>query len=266
MAKVLQVDDGGPDIGVWRPLACDHLARPAERALIGLITLATDPVIEEEMRRYLPVPGIGIYGNRIPMAKRVDLSTLGAMADGITEAAALIMPNDDLDVVAYGCTSGAMTIGPDRVAELVRLAKPGAAVTNPITAGLTGLKALGAKRLAVITPYIDEINEPLAAFITDQGFEIVACASFKQETDPEICRVTPASIRAGALDVGAAADADALFISCTGMRASTIIDQLERDLGKPVVASNQALAWHALRLAGLNDRIEGFGSLLTAPL
>ena len=266
MAKVLHADDGGADIGAWQLLACDHLPRPAERALIGLITLATDPVIEEEVRRYLPVPGIGIYANRIPMATRVDLSTLGAMADGLTEAADLILPNDDLDVVAYGCTSGAMTIGPDRVAELVRQAKPGAAVTNPITAGLTGLKALGAKRIAVITPYIDEVNEPLAAFITNEGFEIVECASFKQETDPEICRVTPASIRAAALDVGAAPDADALFISCTGMRASTIIDQLEQDLGKPVVASNQALAWHALRLAGLDDHIEGFGSLLTTPL
>jgi maleate isomerase len=266
MAKVLEIDDSATARTAWRHLSCSHDEQPAERAMIGLITLATDPVIEDEMRRYLPVPGIGIYANRIPMATRIDLSTLGAMADGIAEAASLILPSDDLDVVAYGCTSGAMTIGPDRVAELVHQVKPGAAVTNPITAGLTGLKALGARRIAVITPYIDEVNAPLAAFIEAQGFEIVARASFKQETDPEICRVTPAAIRAAALDVGAAPDAEALFISCTGMRASGIIDQLERDLGKPVVASNQALSWHALRLAGLDDRIEGFGSLLTLPL
>ena len=266
MARVLEKDDSAASETAWQHLPCSHDKRPAERAMIGLITLATDPVIEEEMRRYLPVPGIGIYANRIPMATRVDLSTLGAMADGIADAASLIMPNDDLDVVAYGCTSGAMTIGPDRVAALVHQVKPGAAVTNPITAGLTGLKALGAKRLAVITPYIDEVNAPLAAFIDAQGFEIVVCASFKQETDPEICRVTPDSIRQAGLRIGAAPDADALFISCTGMRASGIIDEMERELGKPVVASNQALSWHALRLAGLNDRIEGFGSLLTLPL
>lgn len=266
MANVLEIDTNEAAGPAWRHLPCSHDEQPAERAMIGLITLATDPVIEEEMRRYLPVPGVGIYANRIPMATRVDLSTLGAMADDIAEAARLILPSDDLDVIVYGCTSGAMTIGPERVAELIHQVKPKAAVTNPITAGLTGLKALGARRIAVITPYIDEVNAPLADFIEGQGFEIVARASFKQETDPEICRVTPAAIRAAALDVGEAPDAEALFISCTGMRASRIIGQLERDLGKPVVASNQAISWHALRLAGIDDRIEGFGSLLTLPL
>jgi maleate isomerase len=266
MADVLEAEKSPAARQEWQLLSCRHDKQPADRAMIGLITLATDPVIEDEMRRYLPVPGVGIFANRIPMATRVDLSTLGAMADGLADAARLILPNDDLDVVAYGCTSGSMTIGPDRVAELVRQAKPGAKVTNPITAGLTGLKTLGAKRLAVITPYIDEVNAPLAEFIEGQGFEIVARASFKQETDPEICRVSPASIREAALQVGAAPEADALFISCTGMRASGIIGKLEDDLGKPVVASNQALSWHALRLAGLDDRIEGFGRLLTLPL
>jgi maleate isomerase len=266
MANVLAPEPGAIADTGWRRLTCSHDGRPAERAMIGLITLATDPVIEDEMRRYLAVPGVGLYANRIPMATRVDLSTLGAMADEIAATAALILPNDDLDVVAYGCTSGAMTIGPERVAELVRQAKPGAAVTNPISAGLTGLKALGARRIAVITPYIDEINAPLAAFIEAEGFDIVACASFKQETDPEICRVTPVSIGKAALEVGAAPDAEALFISCTGMRASGIIGELERELGKPVVASNQALSWHALRLAGLDDRVEGYGKLMTLPL
>ena len=262
MAKALHDVAPPASHGAWRTLPCDHMARSAERATIGLITLVSDPVIEGEMRRYLPLPGIGIYSARIPFAPRVDLSTLGAMADDLAATTELIMPGEDLDVVAYGCTSGAMTIGPERVAELVRQAQPKAAVTNPITASLTGLAKLGAKRLAVITPYIDEVNERLATFIEDQGFEIVACAAFKQETDHDICRVTPASIREAALDVGAAKDADALFISCTGLRASGIIDQLERDLGKPVVASNQAISWHALRLAGLDDRVEGFGSLL----
>jgi len=266
MANVLATTSDESSDTTWLQLDCSHDERPAGRAMIGLITLATDPVIEDEMRRYMAVPGVGLFANRIPMATRVDLTTLGAMADDIAATASLILPSDDLDVVAYGCTSGAMTIGPERVAELIHTVKPGAAVTNPITAGLTGLKALGARRLAVITPYIDEVNGPLAAFIENEGFDIVARASFKQELDPEICRVTPASIRAAALRIGSSAEADALFISCTGMRASGIIDDLERKLGKPVVASNQAISWHALRLAGIDDPVEGFGRLMTLPL
>ena len=82
-----------------------------------------------------------------------------------------------------------------------------------------------------------------------------------RETAMDHCRVSPESIHAAGLALGGA-DVDGLFISCTALRVSPIIDRLERDLGKPVVSSNQAMAWHAMRLAGCADRIEGVGELL----
>ncbi len=107
--------------------------------------------------------------------------------------------------------------------------------------GLAALRALKLRRIAVLTPYIDEINQMVEAFITARGFEIGARASFKIRDSIPLYRVTPESTRAAAMDVGRS-EVDGLFISCTAMRVSPVIAEIERALGKPVLASNQAIA------------------------
>ena len=86
------------------------------RAAIGLIVLASDQTVEYEFRRIFDLPGVALYGSRIYNDATITPETLKAMEAGMTEAARLILPGIPLDVVPYGCTSGAMLIGDDKVA------------------------------------------------------------------------------------------------------------------------------------------------------
>jgi len=248
--------------GGWERLPCTLGDTPAARAAIGVIVLASDLTIETEMRTFLPVPGVGIYGNRIVMPHDATLETLRRMESDMARCAQLLVPDNHLDVIAFGCTSGTMAIGAERVAELIREARPGTAISDPISASLKGLARLGCGRIALITPYIDEINEVVEGYIAGKGLDIAVKGSFKQRGDPEMCRISPESIYEAGMKLGST-DVDALFISCTALRVSPVIGALERDLGKPVVSSNQALSWDCLRQSGCDDAVEGFGRLLT---
>jgi maleate isomerase len=247
----------------WVIMPCTLDDGPAYKAAIGLVALASDLTSEPELNIFLPKEGIGLYVNRIPMPNVVNVESLAQMEHSMTEVAAGILPDDHLDVIIYGCTSGTMTIGADVVEAKIREARPNVAVTDPITAGLKGLRQMGCQRIALLTPYIAEVNVIVEDYITKQGFELVAKGSFNQPGDPQICRVPPQAIYDAGLKLGQMVDVDGLFISCTGLRTSSILEPLEQALGIPVVSSNQALAWDALRLAGYMDPIEGFGRLLT---
>jgi maleate isomerase len=234
----------------WVIMPCTLDDGPAYKAAIGLVALASDLTSEPELNIFLPKEGIGLYVNRIPMPNVVNVESLAQMEHSMTEVAAGILPDDHLDVIIYGCTSGTMTIGADVVEAKIREARPNVAVTDPITAGLKGLRQMGCQRIALLTPYIAEVNVIVEDYITKQGFELVAKGSFNQPGDPQICRVPPQAIYDAGLKLGQMADVDGLFISCTGLRTSSILEPLEQALGIPVVSSNQALAWDALRLAG----------------
>jgi maleate isomerase len=90
--------------------------------------------------------------------------------------------------------------------------------------------------------------------------------SFYEHDDTVVGRVTPQTILDAALSVGRSAEVDGVFISCTSLRAAGIIERAELALGKPVTASNHALAWHLLRLAGIEDTVDGYGQLFQRQL
>ena len=113
----------------------------------------------------------------------------------------------------------------------------------------------------MLTPYTDPVNRIVEAFITSKGMDIGASGSFKRESSAEVCRIQPKSFFVAGLALGRGA-VDGLFIACTAVRVSSIIEALETELGKPVVSSNQALAWHAMRLAGCDEAVTGYGRLL----
>jgi maleate isomerase len=246
----------------WETMACTPDDGPARAAAIGLITLGNDVVIEHELRTFLaPVEGAAVFASRIPLMLKLTPQALQDMEAHIPRAVELIVPDDRLDVMAFGCTSGSMAIGPARVAAAVHQARPGIPVTDPVSAALKGLKALGARRIALLTPYPDAVNEVVAGYVGAQGFEIAERASFKQPNDPAIARVPPEAIYRAGVELGRR-KLDALFISCTALRCSSVIERIEQAIGKPVVTSNQALAWDCLRLAGSGARIAGYGRLL----
>jgi len=181
---------------------------------MSLIALASDTVSEPELYTFLPDEGVGLYTNRIPMPKVVTMDSLRQMESNLSVTVAGLVPDDRLDVVAYGCTSGTISIGAEQVAAHIHAVKPDVACTDPITAGIKGLRALGCQRIALLTPYIDEVNAVVEAYIVEDSFEIVTKGSFKQVGDPEICRIPPSAIYEAALSF-AEADIDGVFLSCT---------------------------------------------------
>jgi maleate isomerase len=122
--------------------------------------------------------------------------------------------------------------------------------------------AVKAQRIVIATPYLDEINEREAVYLQKAGFDVLAIAGLNLEKDSDMVRVAPDYIVELALSMDQPR-ADAIFVSCGALRTLDVVGQIERRAGKPVIASNQAMIWDTLRLAGISDRIDGHGRLLT---
>ena len=234
----------------------------AARARIGLIVLATDNTIEHEWRVLLGgLPGVASYQSRILNDNQITPETLRAMEPRIADAAALILPGQRLDAIAFGCTSAAMAIGEERVFARIHEARPGAACTTPVTAAFAAFRALGARRIGVLTPYRADVNRIVADYIRARGFEVPVFGSFNEEDDNRAAKISGESLKRGVAAITARAKVDMVFVSCTSIRLLDAAAGIERDLGIPVTSSNHALAWHCLRLAGIEDKLPELGRL-----
>jgi maleate isomerase len=234
----------------------------AGRARIGLIVLATDFTIEHEWRRIVVgLDGVALYGSRILNDAQITPETLRAMEPRIAAAAAAILPGAPLDVVAYGCTSAAMAIGEEKVFARIREARPDARCTTPITAAFAAFRALGATRVGVLTPYRADVNRIVADYIRARGFQVAAFGSFNEQDDGIVARISPASVKQGIAAITAKAKVDAVFVSCTSVRLAEAARDIEAEIGIPVTSSNHAMAWHALRLASVDDALPQWGAL-----
>jgi maleate isomerase len=237
-----------------------------ERARIGLIVLSGDQTIEYEMRQMLELPGVSLYVNRLYCSPTITPQTLQDMESEIPRATRLIMPDFPLDVIAYGCTSGSMLIGIENVHARIHEVRPEVTCTVPLQAATAAFETLASRRIALITPYTDDINRRLCGFIQDSGFAVPIMGSWNEPKDDNVGRITPDSIKEVVLKLGRPDDVDTVFISCTSVRALGIIKAAEEELGKPILSSNLALGWHCLRLAGVNDRLTRFGRLFEITL
>jgi len=256
----------GPAVVNKQNMAFELDAGVAHRAAIGLVVLATDNTIEHEFRQMLRIDGVAYYETRIYNSPDINSETLAQMEAGMTAAAALIMPGAHLDVMAYACTSGAMIIGEETVFKRLREARPGIACTTPITAAMAGLQALGAQRIALLTPYVDEINQSMRSYIEARDIAVPVMGSYNHGNDLEVARISAQSVRDAALELGREPGVDAVFVACTSIRLAKDVEALEAELSKPVTSSNHALAWHCLRLAGYDEPVPGFGRLMRTPL
>jgi len=226
---------------------------------IGLIALATDFNSEQDLRRMYP-DGVEIFTNRVLNANPVTLQNLRNMAGDISRAAEGILPGFSLDAMIYGCTSGTVANGAKRIEQLVQQSCPGVPVTNPVSAALAAFAHLGAKRVSILTPYTEDVNLEMAAYFTDHGIKVINIVGLGYDSDIDMTGIPPREIAQVATKV-CDDRADLLFISCTAIRASLVIEKIEQTIAKPVVTSNQALVWHSLKLVGYTQSIEGYGSL-----
>lgn len=234
------------------------------KANLGLIVLRTDQTIEDEFRFVLP-EGVALYGARLPSPIEITPDNLRKMEHDIAATVGLL-PDTRFDVIGFGCTSGALVIGESRVAARVRETLPSVRVTDPVSAAVAALAALGARNVALLTPYMASINHTLRASLIERGLSIPVMGSFSEPDDNRVARITPEAIERAILDIGSADECDAVFVSCTSLRVARLAERIEARLGKPVTSSNHALAWHMLRLAGFDDPVPGLGQLYRTPL
>ena len=235
-------------------------------AAIGLIVLQADETIEQELRSVFSQPGVALYHARIPSAPTVTPQTLLRMERDLPHTAALLPAQRPLDVVGYACTSGATLIGPERVAAAINRHHPQALVTDPLTAVIAALRALEARRIGFVTPYVAEVSEAMRSVLENLDIHVRAFVSFAQEAESVVARITETSVLEAICACGASDTVDAVFVSCTNLRSFNIIDKAENRIGKPVVTSNQALAWHMLGLARLPVLNKGPGRLFSQSL
>jgi maleate isomerase len=252
------------------PLAVNrtHMAHALDEGLgarlrIGLIELATDQTSEHEFRRIFALPGVDHYISRIWNDANITPETLAAMEKDVEGGARVIMPNLRLDVMGFTCTSGAMVIGEDKVFGLIRKARAGIPCSSPITGAIAGMQALGLKRVALLTPYVQAINDMMRAYIEARGIAVPVMGSFNNADDDQVARISTASTRAAAIELAASPEVDGIFVSCTSIRTLDILADVEAATGKPMLASNPAQAWHLLRLGGIADKLPQWGRLFT---
>ena len=227
---------------------------------IGLITLASDFRIEKDFNDIIYGREIDLYSNRIKSYNPLTNETLKKMADDITDVTSEILPDQNLDCVAYGCTSGTIAAGYKSIYEKINLAKPNTKVTTPITSTINALKNLKINKLSIFTPYTDEINQSVIKYFKEENVEISELSYFDIASDLDIGRVDPNHLY-DVLSRQDLSNSDALFVSCTALPVLTIIKDLEKKLGKIVLSSNQTLIWDTLHQIDYKNKIEGFGEL-----
>lgn len=232
------------------------------RSKIGVISPATGFTVDEEFHIMAP-EGVAIGVTRIPLENATPES-LARLNDYIEEAAKLIATAEP-DIIVLTCTSGSFIkgLGYDKaIIKKIEKTTNIAGLTTS-TAVLDALTKMKVKKVAVATPYIDEVNELEKLFLEDNGFDVVSIEGLQLgRTNPrDMPNVEPETMYQLAKKVYRPG-CDGVFISCAGLGIISIIESLEKDLGKPVITSNQATFWDALRMTKVQDPIPGYGQLM----
>lgn len=249
------------------------------RARIGLLTPHLDAVPESEFQVLAPA-GVSIHAARVPLGMvgpdgeiipHVDASIAKAFAEGpAVEQAASLLSAVQPSAIVYAFTSSSYILGPDGDADLkARLEK--AAKDSPIviqsTALVAALQALAARRIALIHPpwFSDDLDALGVAYFAGNGIEVVAHGPARLRTT--YGDMPPDDILDWAV-THTPDEADAVVLGGGGFRATGALAEIERELGRPAVSANQAAFWYALRVAGIEDDLEGYGRLFrkTIPL
>jgi len=228
---------------------------------VGLLTLSTDLTIERDFNSICQKLPLDVFVNRIHNENPLTKENLLKMHDQLESITEKILPGEKINTVAYGCTSGTIAIGEDRVKEKIQLAKPGCYVTTPITSAIKAFNKMNIKKIAVFTPYPETVNKTIFEYLNKKSINIISFNTFNLDLDVDIARVDPKYLSKTLTKLNIN-DADALFVSCTALPALEIIEEVEKKINKPVFSSNQTLIWDSIRSVGYTSSIRGYGKLL----
>ena len=230
-------------------------------ARIGLMVLQTDQTLEAEMAQFTAIGGVALYHARLHNDEIVTPESLTKMEIELPGAAELLAPSLNLSSIGYGCTSASTIIGEDKVSEILNNFHPDVPSTNPLTAAKVAFESLNISKIALLTPYAPDVTAAIQEKFNEAGITVALVGSYYEEDDKVVGRIDEESILQSVISLGLNESCDGVFISCTSLRALNIIEKAERVIGKPVTSSNHALAWHLLRLAGIDDILDEYGQL-----
>lgn len=252
-----------PEVAGRTELRALQLNRPyGWRGKIGLITPSSNNVNEPEFYRLAP-PGVSVHTARVLLTGEMDEDSYHRMAADLARAARELA-TAEVDVVAYGCTAGSVVVP---IQQLTGSMSGETGTPALVTAGavISALRAIGVRRIAMGTPYLDFVNRREVAFLREHGFEVTRYLGLELGSDQQARRcighVPPHTVYRMAMEIDSP-EAEAIFISCANLATLDVIESIEQALGKPVVTSNTACFWACLRSIGINASIEGYGRLL----
>src|SRR6266404_2446058 len=232
------------------------------RAKIGRISPSPETVGADEWRRSMP-DGVCLVETRTPVNDVTVEGLVEAVAQ--VERAAMELASAEVDVILQAGTAIAFFRGFGHDAELSRriTATTGIKATTSLTAVVEALRVLGIKKPAIATSYIADIDARLVDVLEKSGFHVAGIRGMGLKRSIDMGKVMPEeTYRLAGAVARAATDADGIFISCGNLRSFEAIEPLEKDTGLPVVTSNQAGLWQALRMAGVQERLPNLGRLL----
>ena len=231
------------------------------RGKVGIVMPQTGSAPEHEYHKYQP-EGVTILTTRI-LFEKVDPQGLEEMSRRVMDGAKLIS-TAGLDIIVFPCTTGSLIKGYGYDQQLIEEIKAASGVKKAMTTStaiVRAMKAVGAKKLVVTTPYSAEVDQVEKKFLEDSGFEVLDIKGLGY-TDP-LCmpKVTPDMMYNLTKQVlEQHPEADTVFVSCTGLGIIDAVPMMEQDFGRPVITSNQATWWATLRELGIKEDL-GLGRL-----
>jgi len=237
-----------------------YVDRPANK-MVGLVLLSTDFTAEQDFRRLVPADAFAVYGNRIQFDNPTTPKTLNETLPRLARASELLLPDFPLDAICYVCTAASAVLGDQPIIDAIQSKKPTTEVVTTIGAVSAGLHHLKAKKISILTPYLPETTAPVINRLNTDGFEVLSTHCWGLEDDRIMAQVRPEVIIEEAVKA-CSPDADALFVSCTAVRAAEVAEEIEIRIGKPVVSSNLACIWRLLQITGYTKPILNAGTLL----
>ena len=226
---------------------------------LGLLVPSGNSVAETELRAMLPSE-VTMLSTRLALRGSSEPELLAMLTD--LDQAASLLGHAEPDAIAFHCTA-VSTFAP-HLAENIR-ARITAAAGRPAFATadaiLAALQVLAARRVLLVTPYIQTVHQREIAFLAAHGMTVVGGSNLGINTNIEMARIPPDRIAAQVQDAAAGVSADVCFISCTAIPSAGLIAGLEQTLAIPVITSNQVLAWYALRQLSVRQFIPDFGRI-----
>ena len=198
-----------------------------ERARIGVLVLESDQSLEWELGQVINMPGVSVYHSRLANDPIVNGENLAMMEDQLPIAAKLLPKYLNLSSIGYGCTSASTIIGEGRVKEILNNYHPDIPSTNPLTAAKAAFKILKINRIALLTPYSPDVTNAIQKKFEESGINVAIIGSYFQEDDKIVGKIDSNSILNSVVELGSDKNCDGVFISCTSLRAISIINDAE---------------------------------------